>query len=333
MPDPGDKPPGPKKPTLRRDTPALDQEPEREAVRQPRAEPAKRTATLPGIPSVQVPRHSGEFAETLPAPNPLEKRTWRLPTPPSALAIARRTDPPEAQEARPGAPAAPDERQSVPRESVATRPPATSLPPASQTSGEAVQAAQRRELERLQAERDLAQAQLQLERLRAEEREAERAAEYDRLRLDQEAKLALQQLEIEKAKAVKPWIDERLVKALAAVLTALASLGVPLGIWLTTKTKALESAQTRDAPVIKDAAAAAGSAKAESSGTDQRLDVLEKQRAQERAYNRALLQRMGVDVPKRAGDPEPPKLETESPNRKPGTVTRGPVLVVKTPPP
>lgn len=85
---------------LPRISPGGDQ-PERGAVRMPRAEPPKRTATLPGIPSVAVPRQSGEFAPTLPAPNPLEKRTWRLPTPPSALAHARRTDPPAGVEPPP----------------------------------------------------------------------------------------------------------------------------------------------------------------------------------------------------------------------------------------
>lgn len=124
-----------------------------------------------------------------------------------------------------------------------------------------------------------------------------------------------------------------MVKALAGLLTALAGLGVPLGIWLTAKATSLESAQEQQAERSKEVSATAGSAKAESSGTDKRLDELEQQLAEERAYNRALLQRMGVEVPKREGDPEPPKLVTETPLPKPGTVSRAPVLVVKTPPP
>lgn len=55
----------------------------------------KRSATLTGMPA--APRLPGELAPTLPAQNPLRKQTWRIPTPPSAVAIARRSEPPGAE--------------------------------------------------------------------------------------------------------------------------------------------------------------------------------------------------------------------------------------------
>lgn len=70
----------------------------------PRAEPPKRTATLPGIPSLGVPPLPGELAPTKPAPaRPSLKKTWRVPTPPSAVAAARRTPVPPSDD--PPAPA------------------------------------------------------------------------------------------------------------------------------------------------------------------------------------------------------------------------------------
>ena len=213
------------------------------------------------------------------------------------------------------------------------------LPPPSSDPEEASQRARGRELERITAERDQARAQVQLEQLRAEEQ----VAAHEQTRLDAAAKLAQLQLEIEREKTkqatapAKPWIDERLVKALVALLTALAGLGIPLGIWLTAKATSLESAQQRQGERTKDATATAASAKAESSGTDKELDELKQQLAAERAYNREVLrQAAGIETPKRDGDPDPPKLTTKAlPLRKPkpGAGTAAPVLVVTTPPP
>lgn len=55
----------------------------------------RRTKTLDGMPA--APRLPGELAPTLPAQNPLRKQTWRIPTPPSAVALARRSEPPDAE--------------------------------------------------------------------------------------------------------------------------------------------------------------------------------------------------------------------------------------------
>jgi hypothetical protein len=74
-------------------------QPERGAVRNhpgvdgaPIAPPVPRKLTSPG--GFVIPRLPGELSPTLPAENPLRKKTWRVPTPPSAVAQARRSDPP-----------------------------------------------------------------------------------------------------------------------------------------------------------------------------------------------------------------------------------------------
>lgn len=95
----------PKRPPARPDglpriSPGGDQ-PERGAVRMPRAEPPKRTVTLPGIPSLGVPPLPGELAPTLPVPRSPLRETIRRPTPPSAVAAARRTPVPARHESGP----------------------------------------------------------------------------------------------------------------------------------------------------------------------------------------------------------------------------------------
>lgn len=303
-------------------------QPEREAVHHPGVEdapqpPPQRRGTLPGGMAAIPARASGEFAPTLPAPKqPSLKKTWRVPTPPSAAALARRSDPPTGTE-------------PPPRTDAPTGQPGASLPPPSASAEESSRQAQRREIDRVTAERDQARAQVQLEKLRAEEQ----AAAQEQLKLDAAARLAQLQLEIERERTkqasapAKKWLDERLIKALVALLTALAALGAPFGIWLTAKTTAAESAQARQSATTKEASTTASSAKAESSTASKELDELRKQLAAQRAYDREVWRRMGIIVPKRDGDPDPPQLDVEVPLRKPGTVTPGPVLVVKTPPP
>ena len=125
----------------------------------------------------------------------------------------------------------------------------------------------------------------------------------------------------------------RLVKALVGLLTAMTALGAPLGIWLTAKATAAETAQQRQGKAAQDATTTASSAKAESSTVSKEIDELRQRERARRAYDREVFRRMGVIIPKVEGDPDPPQLDVEVPLRNPGTVTPGPVLVVKTPPP
>jgi hypothetical protein len=60
-------------------------------ARQP---PPLRRGTLPGGMAAIPVRASGEYSPTLRAPNPLQRQTANRPAPPSAVALARRTDPP-----------------------------------------------------------------------------------------------------------------------------------------------------------------------------------------------------------------------------------------------
>ncbi len=93
---PPQRPKAPSRPDL-----LLDQQPERGAVRHPgvdgvpQAAP-KRSATLTGLVAPPAPgSQPPPLPPTKPAPprHPL-KATWRVPTPPSAAALARRSDPP-----------------------------------------------------------------------------------------------------------------------------------------------------------------------------------------------------------------------------------------------
>jgi hypothetical protein len=312
-PDPP-KRPLPRPDALPRISPGGDQ-PDREAVRHDGVDEVPQAPTRKGT-------LIGMGATRIPGPPPLPREG--APTLPAAAHTAR------TQRA-----ASPVNVQAVRIEDAPQGQPGPTLPPPSATAEEASAAAQRRDLERLQAERDQARAQLQLERLRAEEQ----AAAQDQLRLDAAANIATLQLEIERERTkqanapTKPWIDERLVKALVALLTALAGLGVPLGIWLTAKATSLEHTQARQGERTKDATATAASAKVESSGADKELDELKQQLAAERSYNREVLRRMGVQIPKRPGDPDAPELKTDTPLPKPGKVSGAPVLVVTTPPP
>lgn len=80
-------------------------QPERAVVRHPGVDganqpPPARRGTLPGMPALRAPKVPLEGAETLPAPNPLQRQTIRRPTPPSAVAAMRRTPVPPGEEAQ-----------------------------------------------------------------------------------------------------------------------------------------------------------------------------------------------------------------------------------------
>ena len=129
------------------------------------------------------------------------------------------------------------------------------------------------------------------------------------------------------------WSDPRVIKAVLALVGALTALGTPLGIWLTAKATAAERAAERQAEVAKDATQTASSAKAQSRDAAKELDELKAKLAAKDAYHRAILRRLGVEYPAREGEPAEPELKTQTPLRKPGSVSPQPVLVVVAPPP
>ena len=135
-------------------------QPEREAVHHPGVEdapqaPPNRRGTLPGGMAAIPARASGEFAPTLPAPNPLQRQTVRRPIPPSAVAASRRSDPPTTTEPSPAESPVQSQRHPSP------------LPAPSQRPEDARVAAQAREIERLRGERDKAREEAEKAHARA----------------------------------------------------------------------------------------------------------------------------------------------------------------------
>jgi hypothetical protein len=90
-PEPPKRPRQPSRPDADRIS-VVDLEPEPDVLAQRRFDRPQRT-TLADLPKAAPPERKPTLKGLSP-PNPLEKKTWRLPTPPSALANARRTDPP-----------------------------------------------------------------------------------------------------------------------------------------------------------------------------------------------------------------------------------------------
>lgn len=95
-------------------------QPEREAVHHPGVDgvdqaPPRKSSTLTGLPA--APGLPVELAPTRPAPrNPLRHQTWRIPTPPSAMAQARRSEPPPTDGASQAADAATGQPDATARE-------------------------------------------------------------------------------------------------------------------------------------------------------------------------------------------------------------------------
>ncbi len=283
-----------------------DEQPAREAVRHPGLDGAEqprpaRVGTLPGMPALKRGPAPLELAATKPAPpNPLRYETWRIPTPPSTVALARRSDPPPAV-------------------------PVETLPAATDSADGATQQRLRRRAE--EAEARVAE----LER-RARVR-AETAAANFPPPVSQPAPRAPAPPAVPGSLPPTGWSDPRVIKVFMGLGAALTAAATPLGIWLTAKATALESAQERQDKRAQEATVTASSAKEQSRDVAKELDEMKKLWAAERSYNREVLRRLGVSVPKRPGDPEPPTLETQTPLRKPGAVSPAPVLVVTTPPP
>jgi hypothetical protein len=96
----------PKRPPPKPDRPpALDLQPERKVVHHDGvdgvAQPVPRKLTAPGGFAAVPPPLPSKGTPTVPAENPLQRLTVRRPTPPSAVAHARRSDPPPSKDAAP----------------------------------------------------------------------------------------------------------------------------------------------------------------------------------------------------------------------------------------
>lgn len=122
-------------------------------------------------------------------------------------------------------------------------------------------------------------------------------------------------------------------KLMLAVAGLLVAVAAPCALWLTNAAMQAERDTRRTQVQATEAVKTSEIAKVQTRGNDKEIDDLKLQLAAERSYNREVLRRMGVQIPKRPGDPDPPELKTETPLAKPGKISGAPVLVVTTPPP
>jgi len=305
MPDQPQRPRQPSRPEL---TSILTpDQPERDAVHHPGLEgsaqpPPNRRGTLPGG-MAAIPVASGEFARTLPAPNPLQKKTWRVPTPPSAVAAARRTDPPARAEPL----------------TMSIRVPAD----------EPAQSARQRDREAI--------LEAELAKSRAAKAEAERQL---RVQLESKGQGPYQTPIVTTPPTAPPVahvtdsihpdgtlasLRKAQTKAWLGIAALLAVLAVPLYTYVDALAKRTERLGVQTEQATTTAAAAK-----EKTGTNAKTQLtLEQQFRQHRANEREVWRLLGVDVPKADGDPEPENLEPMTPYCAPGKVCTGPQLVLR----
>lgn len=288
-------------------------QPEREAVRHsavdgaPQQLPAHRKGTLTGLGAVGLgmPPLPAEVAPTLPAPNPLQRSTVRRPTPPSSVALARRSDPPVGSASPPPADAATGQLGA-------------SLPPPSGDPEVAVREALRR---------------------RAEAAEA-RAAELER-----QSRVREESLQPGPYQPPVVVVDERPTKApdssggdgsakalrsaLTKLVLGLAALLALLGIPLTAYIQALTTQIERSNAKASQANARADAVEAKAGTNAAERSDLEKRFRQHRANNREVWRLLGVEVPKTEGDPDPIDLEPVTPLCPAGKVCSGPQLILR----
>jgi hypothetical protein len=279
----------------------------------PKAQVPERNPTLSGLPA--PPALPLEHAPTKPAPrNPLEKKTWRLPAPPSALAQARRTDPPPgilvpADEVRP------------------TIPPGATLPPASLTPDAGSLEAVRRRAEK--AETELAEMKRQA-RVRAE---AASPATYP----PSVSPPAVQNPVIVQQGVSTETLEEyrkAQTKLMLAVAALLVAIGGPCALWLTNVAMRSESTTKRNEVQITEVAKATETTKEKTIDGSKDNAITKADLAKFKLYFIAVQRRQGVAIrlPDGVREEDLPKLDFEAPLRKPGVVKPGPGLIVQTPP-
>jgi hypothetical protein len=283
---------------------AGDEQPERGAVNHPGvdgvAQPAPRKATLTGL---GAQRPSGEYAPTLPAPpDPPLKKTWRLPTPPSAVALARRTDPPQADDTLP----APGEPGGQPE--------ASSGP----TSLELQVAALRARAEAAEA------AKAELERQARVRSESQGPGPY-------QAPVVVAPERPSKApesSAASDGSTKALRSAVTKLVLGLAALLALLGIPLTAYIQALTTQIERSNSQATQARTEAADAKAGNSKAKQEAAATKAELAQFKAYFREVMRLQGVEIAKQKDDPDAGDLKPVTPLCQAGKVCSGPQLIV-----
>lgn len=295
-------------PSLRRDKPALDEQPERLSVNHPGVEdanqpPPARRGTLPGGMAAIPVRTSGEYQPTLPAPNPLQRQTVQRPAPPSAVALARRTDPP---------------------------PPAETPVPESLSGGQSdAPTSQRAEDREKVLERELAKERarrLEVERQARVKAESQGPGPY-------QAPIVVPE---RPSRAPESAAGDGSAKALRSALTKLslgiaallAILGIPLTAYIQAMATKIERSNAQAAQANARADAVDDKAGTNAKGQTE----LDKQFRQYRANRRELDRLQGIEYPKVDGDPEPENLKPVTPLCAPGKVCPGPQIILLRPP-
>jgi hypothetical protein len=318
----------------------------------PRADPPKRTATLPqmaalrappvapdaeaplppkqkahatltGLPAPAAdgsapppPRVPGDFAPTLPAPkDPPLKKTWRLPTPPSAARLARRTDPPVT-----------GEPSSEPDAS--TGQPGASLPPLSQDPEETIQDALRRRAEAAEGKIAAANARAEeAERRRRVQLETASSATYPPAVTPSVAPEA--PTKAPESGAASEGSTKALRSALTKLVLGLAALLALLGLPLTAYIQALTTQIQRSTAQATQANARADAVEVKAGTNTKEQNGLERAFRQYRSNRRELDRLQGIEYPKVEGDPEPDQLEPYAPLCPAGKVCPGAQLILK----
>jgi hypothetical protein len=115
---------------------------------------------------------------------------------------------------------------------------------------------------------------------------------------------------------------------LLVTVTGILTLVTPFVAW---KVSQLQSGSQRTETRATEAAAQSESAKTAARATDREIADLKAQRQADWLYFIAIMRKQGVEVRRPDGWPKPPELATEAPLRKPGKVSDGVVLTIKTP--
>ncbi len=281
-------------------------QPEREAVRHSgvdgsaQALPPHRKPTLNGLGAV---RPSGEYAPTLPVPrDPPLKKTWRLPTPPSAVAKARRTDPPpSAESTTPG--------------------PASQAPPSAAEGQAAVL------LEELTKERAKT---AELERQARVRDEAELPAGSFPPPKVERSPAPPSPVSIPPDGSIAS-LRKAQTKLLLGIGAALAALATPLAIWVTNVAGEAKARSERASTQVAQATNAADDAKTKAGSNAKEAAEWERTFRKYRANRRELDRLQGTEYPKADGDPEPDDLKPYVPLCPAGKVCPGAQIILTRP--
>lgn len=195
-------------------------------------------------------------------------------------------------------------------------PPAGSLPPLSQSPAEAVEAALRRELAAAKA--------------------ANEAADTERKRLELE--LAAKALAAEQAAKTVSKDPEKiwgipLRNAMIGFIAAVTALGAPATIWLTARAESAKQEAERQRIQTEHLQAQVSAAKVGAGQATKEAAVSKSDLIAQRVYYREVFRLMGVQLPKRDGDPDAaPDLKPYTAFCQAGKVCDGPQIIVTVPP-